>query len=87
MSIQELKQIHSQSQSLHGKVQAAFKNTFTNKISAYAALLQRKTFEIPKEVLYVLLPFLYGGTLTTPMLNDIVAEVGKLMGLQINCSS
>ena len=75
-STKELKQIHSQSQSLHGKVKAAFKS----KLSAYAALLQRRTFDIPKEVLYVLLPFLYGKKLTTPVLNDIIAEVGKLMG-------
>ena len=71
----ELKKIGSQ-ESLHDKVQAAF----TAKLSAYAALLQRKNFAIPEEVLYVLLPFLHGETLTTPMLNDIVAEVKVQMG-------
>ena len=76
VSTEELKQIHSQSQSLHGKVQSAF----TNKLSAYAGLLQRKTRKIPEDVLYVLLPFLYGGALTAPMLNDIVAEVRILIG-------
>ena len=80
VSTEELKKIHSQSQSLHGKVQSAF----TNKLSAYAALLQRKTFDIPKEVLYVLLPFQYGDTLSTPMLNDIVSEVGKIIGKASN---
>ena len=76
MSTEELKKIAAQPQSLHGIVQFAF----TSKISAYAALLQRKRFEIPKEVLYVLVPFLYSETLTTPMLNYIVAEVKELMG-------
>ena len=71
----ELRRILSQSQSLHGKVQSAF----TNKLSAYAALLQRETFEVPKDVLYVLLPFLHGDALTEPMLNGIVAAVGELM--------
>ena len=78
VSTEELKKIHSQSQSqsLHDKVQSAF----TNKLAAYAALLRRKTFDIPEEVLYVLLPFLYGKKLKPPMLNDIVEEVGLLMG-------
>ena len=81
VSTEELKQMAAQS--LHGKVQSAF----MDKVSAYAALLQHKTFEIPKEVLYVLLPFLYGDALTTPMLNDIVAMVGKLMGTITTTSS
>ena len=76
VSTKELKQIAAQS-SLHRKVQSAF----FNNLSAYAALLQRNTFEIPKEVLYVLLPFLHGDALTEPMLNDIVVEVGKLNGM------
>ena len=76
VSTEELKKIAAQPQSLHEKVQAAF----TNKLSVYARLLQRRTFYIPKEVLGVLLPFLYGEKLTTPMLNDIIVEVGKLMG-------
>ena len=76
VSTEELKKIHSQSQSLHDKVQSAF----INKLAVYAALLQRKTFDIPEEVLYVLLPFLCGKKLKTPMLNDIVAEVRKLLG-------
>ena len=75
VSTEELRQIGSQ-ESLHDKVQAAF----TPKLSAYVALLQRKNFAIPEEVLYVLLPFLHGETLTTPMLNDIVAEVKAQTG-------
>ena len=75
VSTEELKQIGSQ-QSLHDKVQSAF----TNKLAAYATLLQRRTFDIPEDVLCVLLPFLYGKELTTLMLNDIIVEVGKLMG-------
>lgn len=78
VSTEELKKMHSQSQSqsLQDKVQSAV----TDKLSAYACLLQRKTFDIPEEVLYVLLPFLHGDALTTPMLNDIVAEVKAQMG-------
>ena len=72
VTTEELKQVHSQS--LHGKVQSAF----THKLSGYASLLQRKAFSIPLEVLYALLPFLYGDALTFPMLNDIVAGVGEM---------
>ena len=74
VSTEELKKIGGNF--LHGKVHAAF----MNKISVYAGLMRRKTFEIPKDVLYVLLPFLYGKKLAAPMLNDIVAEVGELLG-------
>ena len=74
VSTEELKKLGRRS--LRSKVDSAF----INKLSAYAALLQRKTFDIPEEVLYVLLPFLYGDSLTNPMLNDIVAKVGELMG-------
>ena len=83
VSTEELKKIQSQSQSLHGKVQAKF----TNKLSAYASLLQRKTFRIPEDVLYVLFPFLHGDALTEPMLNDIVAAVRELMGTTTTTTS
>ena len=75
VSTKELKQMAAQS-SLQGNVHAAF----TKHISLYAALLKCKTVELPRDVLYVLLPFLHGKKLTPPMLKDIVAEVGKPMG-------
>ena len=74
VSTEELKQMAAQS-SLQGKVQAAF----NDKLSAYVALLQRKTFQIPEDVLYVLLPLLCGNALDDTMLADIVVEVGGLM--------
>ena len=77
VSTKELKQIHSQSQSLlRKKVHAAF----IDKISMYAALLQCKSTELPKDVLYVLLPFVCGKpTLSERQLADIVAAVGKML--------
>ena len=75
VSTEELQEIDTQS--LQGKVQSAF----TNKLSVYAAMLQRKTFLIPKEILYVLLPFIYGDIFAEKqiMLRDFAAQVDQLM--------
>ena len=50
---------------------------FSKKASSLAELLQCKSVELPKDVLYVVLPYLYGESLTKPMLRDIVVGVGK----------
>ena len=73
VTTEELKEMVGES--LHGKVQ----NAFREEVSIYAGLLHREASELPKDVLYVLLPFLYGDTLTKRMLSDIVAEVEDLL--------
>ena len=74
LSIEELKKIGAHS--LHCKVHAAF----AKKVSIYAAILQCKNFHLPKDVLYVILPFLHGEMLTKVMLKEIVTEAGKMLG-------
>ena len=60
------------------------KSEFLKKVSPLVELRQSAPKELPKDVMYVILPFLYGTALTTPMLNSIVAEVGDLLGKDIN---
>jgi len=73
VSTEKLKRMDRRS--LRGAVDAAF----ARKISIYAALLQCKSRDLPKEILYPLLPFLYEN-LTELMLKDIVTGVGELFG-------
>ena len=73
VSADELKRIDRRS--LRGKVVEGF----SRKISIYAALLRCKSRDLPKDVLYTLLPFLYEN-LTELMLKDIVTGVGELFG-------
>ena len=73
VSADELKKIDRRS--LRRKVVEGF----SRKISIYAALLQCKSRDLPKEILYPLLPFLYEN-LTELMLKDIVTGVGELFG-------
>ena len=72
VTTEELKEMVGES--LNGKVQ----NAFREEVSIYAGLFPREASDFPKDVLYVLLPFLHGDTLTKRMLNDIVVEVEDL---------
>ena len=73
VSIEELKKIGRRS--LRRKVNSAFED----KVSAYADLLKPTT--LPEDVLYFILPYIYGGEdcLTGEMLAQIVATAKKLL--------
>ena len=75
VSTEELKKLLGR-RSLHGKVVSAFEG----KVSAYVDLL--KPTSLPEDVLYFILPYIYGGEdcLTDEMLEQIVATAKKLMG-------
>ena len=70
--------------SLHsrGGEQALLKEVgvaFVRKVSVYAKLRRCKSAELPKDVLYVMLPFIYGVFPKKSMLREVVRQVGFLL--------
>ena len=92
MSLREVK--GSDPSSLRFRVDSAFKDHLCTFASLFASLLQCKVVELPKDVLYVLLPLIYGEFTELnhdTMLNDVVEKVdeemkrrGRQLGLELS---
>ena len=80
MSLTEVKE--SDGRSLRFLVDSAFKDHLCTFAPLFASLLQCKVVSLPKDVLYVLLPLIYGEFTELnhdAMLNDVVTEVDEEM--------
>jgi len=78
MSLTEV--VGSDASSLRFLVDSAFKDHLHTFAPLFASLLQCKVVELPKDVLFVLLPLIYGEFTELnhdEMLNDVVAEVDE----------
>ena len=58
------------------------RNKFLSSMSLYASLLHCGPVDLPKEILYAVLPYAHGETLTKSMLKDIVNGVGKVAAVE-----